>query len=574
MASGDGIGDLDVAEVRAALEELLAWEPMRRSPQLGAFLRYIVEARINGDESNLKAYSIAVDVLGRGEDFDPQSDPIVRVQARRLRALISGFYASGQSRSRVRIDLPVGRYVPEFHLQEKDQQRDAATVPAQSGTARAKPNNTWLIGLIALVILVAAVAFWPSLSERTAITDGPDQPRMPVVIVEEFENLVADELGTPLVAGLAVELVTDFNRFPDISARYGGAQAALSPAEMALEMPIYRLTGVARRIADGVQYNALLTEGLSDSALATVNLVVPLVEGQPSMSIGDVAEHIVLRLASPRGVLHRPAREWLAATPNAPLDLYPCLVAYRLYVEHRTEAAADRARTCGRNLAADHWEAVAIVASMIAEDAWRVGVDTQEGVALLDEAEALAVSARDAQPTDSFLWSATGHVALVRGDMQSARDRYNSALHLNPAAVDTIATYAHVLAKVGNWNGAMRRTEQVLAAEAEPPAWFFLTPALYALRNGEYRQAIEHAQRTLGVFPDTSAAIMLAAGGSVRDLQIISTYLPRVLAGQRFRRMGILPALRQQIADPELMRQFSNGMSAAGVPIDRLARPF
>src|SRR5690554_1470983 len=133
MSSEDAAGGLDDGAVRAALDEVLAWEPMRRSPQLGAFLRYIVEARLEGDEANLKAYSIAVDVLGRGEDFDPQSDPIVRVQARRLRNLLAAFYESGESESAVRIALPVGRYVPEFI---------AVAGKMETGTAASPPPRT------------------------------------------------------------------------------------------------------------------------------------------------------------------------------------------------------------------------------------------------------------------------------------------------------------------------------------------------------------------------------------------------------------------------------------------------
>ena len=75
-------------QVRAALDELLNWSELGRSPQLSRFLKHIVEAKLRGEEANIKAYSIAVDVLGRPPTFDPQLDPIVRVQARRLRGLL------------------------------------------------------------------------------------------------------------------------------------------------------------------------------------------------------------------------------------------------------------------------------------------------------------------------------------------------------------------------------------------------------------------------------------------------------------------------------------------------------
>src|SRR5690606_27899107 len=81
-------GDADTEGVNQALARVLAWPDLARSPQLSNFLTYIVERRLGGDAQSIKAYTIAVDVFGRAPDFDPQADPIVRVQARRLRGLL------------------------------------------------------------------------------------------------------------------------------------------------------------------------------------------------------------------------------------------------------------------------------------------------------------------------------------------------------------------------------------------------------------------------------------------------------------------------------------------------------
>lgn len=576
MTSGEHNEELYARDVRAALDELLSWEVMRRSPQLAAFLSYVVEARLRGDADNLKAYSIAVDVLGRSEDFDAQNDPIVRVQARRLRALLSTFYASGYSKSPIRIELPVGRYVPDFIPNEVMVAPEVPDMPVEqtAGHGAASQRSVWSVGIISACILAAAIVFWPSLAKRTGGIDVASQPVMPIIIVEEFENLASDERGPPLTGGLAVELVSQFSGFHDVTTRYGGAQAALSPAEIAVDTPVFRLTGVARRVSDGIQYSALLTEGISDTGIAEVDLVVPLSEGRPVMSLAEVSRYIAMRMGSPRGVLHRQARNWLASAGNQPLAIYPCIVAFNIYRETRTEPETLRARSCAEALAGEHWEAAAIQAIMTADASWIEGILTEQGHALLDTAEANALSVRDAHPGESFAWAAAAHVALLKGELQAARDRYNSALQLNPAATDVRADYAHVLAKFGNWTDAMRLTREVMAAEEEPPVWYYLTPALNALRLADFVTAIEYARITSGMFRDTSAAILLASAGSMRDLDLIGTYLPRVLASKRFRQMGILPALRQQMVDPELLRQFSTGMTAAGIPVARLSRPF
>src|ERR1041385_2290388 len=72
-------------EVRAALDRIAASEAFRACPQLVAFLRYVVEATLRGAQDRIKGYTIAVEALGRGDDFDPQHDPIVRVEAMRDR---------------------------------------------------------------------------------------------------------------------------------------------------------------------------------------------------------------------------------------------------------------------------------------------------------------------------------------------------------------------------------------------------------------------------------------------------------------------------------------------------------
>ena len=93
-------------EIRAALEHMAASEAFRGSPQLVAFLRYVVEETLRGASDRIKGYTIAVEALGRAENFDPQLDPIVRVEAMRLRRALARYYANGGKNDPVLIDLP------------------------------------------------------------------------------------------------------------------------------------------------------------------------------------------------------------------------------------------------------------------------------------------------------------------------------------------------------------------------------------------------------------------------------------------------------------------------------------
>src|SRR5881398_1343499 len=101
-------------EVRAALSHMATSDSFRGSPQLVAFLRYVVEATLRGGQDRIKGYTIAVEALGRGDDFNPQDDPIVRVEAMRLRRALQRYYANGGRDDVLRINLPLGSYVPVF----------------------------------------------------------------------------------------------------------------------------------------------------------------------------------------------------------------------------------------------------------------------------------------------------------------------------------------------------------------------------------------------------------------------------------------------------------------------------
>jgi serine/threonine-protein kinase len=100
--------------VQKHLDKVLVSAEMRRSKKLCQFLRFTVDEVLQGHGSELKEYAIAIGVFRRGREFDPGADPIVRVQARRLRAKLERYYQNEGSDEPVRIEYPVGSYSPVF----------------------------------------------------------------------------------------------------------------------------------------------------------------------------------------------------------------------------------------------------------------------------------------------------------------------------------------------------------------------------------------------------------------------------------------------------------------------------
>lgn len=104
---------MDPVAVKAELERVVGSAELQSSDRLCRFLRYVVEAKLNGEQDKLKEFLIGREVFDRNGEYDPRIDPIVRVEARRLRKKLDEFYGR-EPTSTVRIELPKGGYVPEF----------------------------------------------------------------------------------------------------------------------------------------------------------------------------------------------------------------------------------------------------------------------------------------------------------------------------------------------------------------------------------------------------------------------------------------------------------------------------
>src|SRR3954451_22406 len=104
--------------VREHLDRVLASPTFQQGDRLKRFLKFIVLEAVGGRRHELKEYVIGVQVFGKEDAFDPRTDPIVRVQARRLRAKLVHHYREEGRDDEVIIDLPKGGYAPVFRRRE------------------------------------------------------------------------------------------------------------------------------------------------------------------------------------------------------------------------------------------------------------------------------------------------------------------------------------------------------------------------------------------------------------------------------------------------------------------------
>src|SRR5262245_6688411 len=117
------------------LERILASREFDASSRGRALLRFLVEETLAGRATLLTETAIAGRLFGRDEDFDPSLDPIVWLQAGRLRRSLDRFYRQSGGAGPVRIELPRGTYVPVVRKSEASVRETGTAAPSLRLTA-------------------------------------------------------------------------------------------------------------------------------------------------------------------------------------------------------------------------------------------------------------------------------------------------------------------------------------------------------------------------------------------------------------------------------------------------------
>jgi TolB-like protein len=203
------------------LHRILAHPEFQGTPQQNEFLRFVVLETLDGRQDTIKGYTVATEVFGRKADFDPKIDPIVSIQANKLRRALERYYLVAGGSDPIRIDMPKGTYVPTFRLQDNDTPDSEA-----------------------------------SRGERKAL-EGRDS--WPTVLVRPFRNLTGDPEQDYLGTGLATELTVELSRYQDVRVwmhSLGGmeAHASDSIARFVIDGSIHKDTSgikVAVHLIDG-----------------------------------------------------------------------------------------------------------------------------------------------------------------------------------------------------------------------------------------------------------------------------------------------------------------------------------
>jgi TolB-like protein len=250
----------DQKAIREELGRVLNSGPFAQSRRRQRFLEYIVNETLAGRGDRLKGYNIAVEVFDRPETFDPTTDPLVRIEAARLREKLREYYDTDGLADPVRIDLPKGTYTP--HIAFRSEASSIAPPDRVSSAARTEPRSRKTVWAAALAVLLLLAAFggwrwWtPSapLSEKGSIAVLP------------FANLSGDPKQDYFSDGLTEDILTELSRARDLrviarNTTFQYKEKAVDVSKLGRELNVrYVLEGSVRRNDDRLRVSAQLID--------------------------------------------------------------------------------------------------------------------------------------------------------------------------------------------------------------------------------------------------------------------------------------------------------------------------
>jgi hypothetical protein len=180
---------------RATIAAVLASESFARSEQLRAFLSFVCEMEIAGRAAELTEYLIGVKALGRPPDYSPLGDSSVRTRAYELRQRLTRFYSVENPDAPIRVELPKGSYVPDFHL------RTAVPAPALVSLPLLAPHRSpfptsAVVGFVAGVAVASIAAFLLAWRAESGGVDSALRQAWAPLVTKDAE--VAICMGAPL----------------------------------------------------------------------------------------------------------------------------------------------------------------------------------------------------------------------------------------------------------------------------------------------------------------------------------------------------------------------------------------
>jgi adenylate cyclase len=462
--------DPEVDAFRSQLHKVLNSADFDASKRNREFLSYVVEEAIAGRAHRIKAYNIATAVFGRDSNFDPQADPVVRIEARRLRRSLEHYYLTAGKKDSLTVSIPKGGYAPSFQTKRADRSDTPVVV-----------RENW----------------------RGSET-GPDlRAQGPVIFVASFEEEGDQSTFPNFTHGFTRGLIVALTRFNDLVV-FGTDTSLAYSSDCSLEQLRtdlgidFLVRGGTAISSDRFDVEILLIDAQAGRSLWAENFSKDLKPANIVAVRDEVANSIARTLAQPFGVIFSLKAQETEGRPPNDLESYDCVIRYYQYWRSIDRDLHAQARACLEQAIArnPHYAEGIACLSQIYTDAYRFGFDSGlDEDDPRDKALALARRAIDLAPSSS-----RGHHALSLayrfiGDSQASFDSLQTALNLNPNDTEIMADLGLRYAMSTEWNKAVPLLEEAYRRNPALPGTFRVGLSLYHLAHGRYEEALNEARK-------------------------------------------------------------------------------
>lgn len=521
--------------VRRQLERILASSIFRASRQLGRFLEFVVAESLAGRGEALKQYTIATSALGRGEDFDPEADPVVRIEARRLRQTLAHYYAGDGKQDPIVIAVPKGHYAATFEQNPDITPRHSAEPVPMRPTADKE---------------VVPGAQGPTIVQL-AFSNLSRDP-----LLDDFADELTEEVASVLSRFDRVRLVGPF----DSPVRFLDAQAI---------QEIGRRHGANFILSTSLQGSAKSVRVLP--RLLSCYSARSIWSGNFSLSGDELADmrvrehkitHFVSVVADFYGVATTHWANQALRDPKSIPAHQEALALYRLMCSAGDPEIRENAvQACNRALA--RWPEDPI-ANMLLTDLYLTAYanDAAEGTDTLARAEACARRAVASEPALATPHFVMASVHFFKREQRLSLMEFEEAHRLNPYGLDLAAWIGQYYCCLGEWERGIALLRKSLERGLENPLPLAAL-ALDCYRRGDYEGAWVEAGRihhSFQIWGHVLRAASLGQLGRLDDARRELTQLQRICPDIHGQGRELL---RRSINSDELVDHVIEGLDKA-----------
>ena len=505
-----------------------------------AFLRFVVEETLAGRAGELKGYTIAIKVYGRKSDFDATYDPLVRIQAGKLRRALERYYLVVGERDPLRIDIPKGAYVPVF------------TAPASGDILPLKQQQN---------------------SQATALSlaNGPS------IAVLPFKNLTGDPEKDYFVAGFVEELAIELARYEDfhiIDSHLASSFAddVNDSKQLALELDThFLLTGSVRMNDRQMKISITLTDAHSGEQLWGEHFQRDLMAVNLIAVQEEIAKETVTHIVSEYGIIpQRLAKESRRRKPTN-LDTYDAMLRYYYFQTQQTREAFSAAFQALEQAISKDPEcgiATAMLASMHGN---RYMLDLPRSADTLERVVELAKKAIKLDPDNQLVRVIHAWMYFVLNDKDRFFAEIEKALALNPKSPFRIGGIGFFICLYGEWERGKALLDKAINQNTNVPNWYYSATTLYFYRLNDYHKAYEEALKydIEGIFwaPLLRAAALGQLGRKAeaqQQLLLLKTCRPDFENKAR-------ELISRYVKEDELVDHILDGLCKAGLCVERFS---